>query len=58
MRKPSDLSRDEIERIVRRITEILWPEGDPGAEWDAETIDEVALVLEGAELRPEEETNE
>jgi hypothetical protein len=58
MRHPSDLSRDKLERIVRRLCEILWPEDDPGAEWDAETLDEVALVLEGAELRPEEETDE
>jgi hypothetical protein len=45
MKHPKELSHDELASAMHRIQRILWADGDPDYEWDAETIDLVAGVL-------------
>lgn len=41
--------------VLRRIAAILWEHGDPDFEWDSETIEHVASVMEQAGYRPVKE---
>jgi hypothetical protein len=61
MRPLSELSREEMIEIISEIQVHLWwncdaPEGkwDANKEWDSETLDNVAAVLEERELCPRE----
>jgi hypothetical protein len=58
MKPLSELSREQLEDIVRQIRDILWRDpvtGDLDAErsWDVETIEWVSGVIEDAGLRPD-----
>jgi len=57
MRKLAGMSREELAAVVRAIQEILFQgeEGwGPDKEWDEETIEWVAAVLEDSGLKPED----
>jgi hypothetical protein len=61
MRSPADLSRETMEQILSQIQILLWhdtnAQGDfwnPEKEWDSETLEFIAGVLEEQELRPRE----
>jgi hypothetical protein len=41
-----------LDRLLREIAEILWPFGDPDAQWSSDEIEAVANVLDRAGLRP------
>ncbi len=43
---------DDPETLEDRLVQILWPDGDPDAERDAGTLDELARALEEAGLKP------
>jgi len=65
MRPLSDLSREEMIEIVTEIQVQLWGDCEvPGGrwnankEWDRETLDNVAAVLEERELCPRESPDE
>ena len=65
MRSLTELSRDEIIEIISEIQIHLWwdcdaPDGkwDANKEWDSETLDNVAAVLEERELCPRESPDE
>jgi hypothetical protein len=54
-----DLSRETLEQMISQIQAILWldmradPERwDPDNEWDSETVEYIAGVLEDQGLRP------
>ena len=58
MKQPSDLSREELEGVVRAVRDILWR--DPitgrlgaGRSWDVQTIEWVSGVLKDARLKPD-----
>lgn len=57
-----DRSRpNAFEDAIGRIRSILWrtPEGwDPDKEWDSETIDDVARVLDDLGLRPRKKSSQ
>ena len=58
MKQPSDLSRDELERIVREVRDIFWQDPvtgrlDPERSWTVETIEWVSGVIEDAGLKPD-----
>ena len=58
MKQPSDLTRDELERIAGQIRDILWQDPvtgrlDPERSWTVETLEGVSGVVEGAGLRPD-----
>lgn len=58
MKPPSDLTREELEAIVREVRDILWQDPatgrlDLGRSWDSETIERVSGVLEDAGLKPD-----
>jgi hypothetical protein len=58
MKQPSELTREELERIVGRIRDILWKdpvtgELDPDRSWDVATLEDVSGVVEDAGLKPE-----
>ena len=42
----------EAEETLRKLAEVLWPDGDADHEWSSDTIDEVARVLTDAGFRP------
>ena len=61
MKLPNQLSTAEMEQIIGSIQKLLWldltKEGDcwePDKEWDCETLEYVAAVLEDHGLRPDE----
>lgn len=51
-RAVESLSRVEAIALLGRLREILWPDEDPDAEWEGDTIEHVAEVLEAAGLKP------
>jgi hypothetical protein len=58
MKQPSELTREELERIVLEIRDILWKDPDtgrldPDRSWDVQTIERVSGVLEDARLKPD-----
>lgn len=60
MKKPKDLSKEELVLIVDCVQATLWLDTDskggfwnPDKEWDSETIEEVARALAASGLRPE-----
>ena len=58
MKQPPDLTRGQLEDIVRQVREILWwdpatGELDPERSWDVETIERVSGVIEAAGLKPD-----
>jgi hypothetical protein len=58
MKQPSELSREELESVVRRVRDILWHdpatgELDPDRSWDVETIECVSGAIEDAGLKPD-----
>jgi hypothetical protein len=58
MKQPSELTREELERIVGRIRDILWldpdtGELDPDLSWDVETLENVSGVVEDVGLKPD-----
>jgi hypothetical protein len=58
MKQPSELTREELERMVGRIRDILWRdtatgELDPDRSWDVATIEDVSGVVEDAGLKPD-----
>lgn len=44
----------DSDALVAAIRDILWPDGDPDAEWRVDTIELVADVLIQAGLRPDD----
>jgi hypothetical protein len=48
---PSRGARTDTE-VVEAIREELWPAGDPGSEWDDETVERVATLLRRAGRGP------
>jgi hypothetical protein len=65
MKKPSDLTKEELEQLVEQLQSILYldisPDGDfwnRNKVWDSETIEYVAAVLVDAGLAPEEEASD
>ncbi len=50
--QPGDLRYDELKDIVGQIRETLWPLSNPDVEWDADTVDAIASVLDQYGLRP------
>jgi hypothetical protein len=62
MKKPSDLARDELIRIVEQMQAVLYlglnsvgeDFWNPNKEWDGETIEHVAGVLSDAGLAPDD----
>lgn len=52
MRRVEDMPVEELRAIVAGAVDVLWPGGDPDAEWEVETIELVAEVFDGAGLRP------
>jgi hypothetical protein len=62
MKKPSDLTKEELVQLVEQLQSILYldisSDGDfwnRNKVWDSETIEYVAEVLVDAGLAPEEE---
>ena len=58
MKQPSELNRDQLEDLLRRIRDILWQDPvsgafDPDRSWTVETIEWVSGVLEDAGLKPD-----
>jgi hypothetical protein len=58
MKRPSELTREQLEAIVGQIRDILWQDPitgqlDPERSWDSETIEWVSGVLEDAGLKPD-----
>lgn len=58
MRQLNTLDREELLRIVRSLQHVLWEDDEAGklnrrTEWDSETIERVAEVLENAGLAPD-----
>ena len=58
MKQPSELTREELERIVGRIRDLLLQdpvtgELDPDRSWDVETLEDVSGVVEHAGLKPD-----
>ena len=58
MKQPSDLTREELERIVLEVRDILGQDPvagrlDPDRSWDVRAIEWVAGALEDAGLRPD-----
>lgn len=53
MHDPSELSHEDLVALVRDIQETVWPGGDRDAEWDSDTIDEVATHLINAGVGPD-----
>jgi len=49
---PDCLNREELEDIVEKIRDILWPRGKEDEPWSPDTIDQVASVLDEYHLRP------
>ena len=49
---PKKKSCADARRAVQLIKGILWPRDNPDAEWDAETIEDVASVIQ--KWRPRE----
>jgi hypothetical protein len=47
-----DLNREEMEDIVEKIRDILWPRGKEEAPWSPDTIDAIASVMDEYHLRP------
>jgi len=61
MRFPADLPRETMEQMLSQIQMLLWLETDgqadfwnPEKQWDSETLEFIAAVLEEQELRPRE----
>ena len=57
MKTPSELTREQLERIVGQIPIILWLDNrtgvlDPDLSWDCETIEWVSGVMQDARLQP------
>jgi len=53
-------SKGELAAIVAKIITVLYGEDDklhPDKEWDSETIEQVAAIIHGAMLAPEEKEN-
>ena len=53
MKQPSELTRDQLEDLLRQIRDILWQDPvsgafDPDRSWTVETIEWVSGVLEDA----------
>jgi hypothetical protein len=58
MKQPSELTRDQLEDLLRQIRDILWPDPvsgalDPDRSWTVEAIEWVSGVLEDAGLKPD-----
>jgi hypothetical protein len=58
MKQLSELSREQLEAVVRQVRDILWEDPttgalDPERSWDSETIEGVSGVLAGAGLKPD-----
>ena len=65
MKLPNQLSTAEMEQIIGDIQALLWLDltkdddcWEPDKEWDCETLEYVAAVLEDHGLRPDEEFSE
>lgn len=48
----ADLNREELEDIVEKIRDTLWPRGKEDEPWSPDTIDQIASVLDEYHLRP------
>jgi hypothetical protein len=55
MKKPANLTRDQLQVVVEGVLDALYPNADPDAEWSADTLDDVAAVLVTAGLVPKNE---
>lgn len=53
-RRQAEPDSSEFEEALAQIRELLWPDGDPDAEWDSETLNEIARVMYDAGFGPEE----
>jgi hypothetical protein len=56
-RQPSELSREDLVRVVERVRDALYRDKhdgtlDPDKTWDADTVEAVAQALVDAGLRP------
>jgi hypothetical protein len=59
MRSADELSREEMEHVISQIQALLWLDmrgenelWDPDKQWDSETIEYIAGVLDDQGLRP------
>ena len=51
--KPSDLTREQLEKLVGDIVETLYPAANPSRQWSADTIEWVSESLAEFDLIPE-----
>ncbi len=65
VRKPSELTREQLAAVVEEIQQILWmdhrtepPTWDADRPWDSETIEHIAAALTQAGLAPMDDTEE
>ncbi len=52
MKKPTT---NDYKRIVMAIQETLWPGGDADFEWSADTVQEIAAIMERCGFGPKED---
>lgn len=55
MKKPSQLTGEELLAVVHGVIDAMYPGANPDSEWSPDTLDEVAAVLAAAELVPDDE---
>jgi hypothetical protein len=51
--KPSDLTREQLEKLVGDIVETLYPAANPSRQWSADTIEWVSESLAEFDLIPD-----
>jgi hypothetical protein len=56
MKKPNQLSYEELRQVVQGVLEALYPDADPDAKWSPDTLEDVAAVLAMAGLTPGDDT--
>jgi hypothetical protein len=47
-----NLSENELREMVGEIREILWPDGNKHHEWNADTLSNIAMVLQLRGVEP------
>lgn len=52
MRKANDLTKEELVALAEGVQKTLYPGGDANANWDADTVAEIDLLLRDRGLHP------